>query len=715
MGSSVTTTSTGTWSFGSLAVNATYFVIETNPANFVSTNALPGTGSSTTATKVDNDQIKVVLTNVGGVSNTGSDFLDTAAVKSLSLTKSASPATYDHVGQAITYTYVIKNTGNVTLGPTQFTVTDDHIGSPLGTAFNCGGASTTLAPNGTVTCTATYAITQADLDAGTVTNTATAHGAGRDSAPATATATATQTKSMTVEKSSATTSISATGAVTYSYLLTNTGNVTLTGIALVDNHVDAAPVCVAVTLAPLATTTCSAVYTVTQADLDAGANIVNSVTASSTQGATATDSLSIPVVQTKSMTVEKSSATTSISATGAVTYSYLLTNTGNVTLTGIALVDNHVDAAPVCVAVTLAPLATTTCSAVYTVTQADLDAGANIVNSVTASSTQGATATDSLSIPVVQTKSMTVEKSSATTSISATGAVTYSYLLTNTGNVTLTGIALVDNHVDAAPVCVAVTLAPLATTTCSAVYTVTQADLDAGANIVNSVTASSTQGATATDSLSIPVVQTKSMTVEKSSATTSISATGAVTYSYLLTNTGNVTLTGIALVDNHVDAAPVCVAVTLAPLATTTCSAVYTVTQADLDAGANIVNSVTASSTQGATATDSLSIPVVQTKSMTVEKSSATTSISATGAVTYTLHCSRTPATSPLPARSRSAMTTSAAQRAHRLHAAADPLRPTRRQRAPRPTRSPRPTSTSAPSRMSHPCRRAIPTRPATP
>src|SRR5207237_1349052 len=93
--------------------------------------------------------------------------------KSISLTKTANPPTYSAVGQVITYTYTIKNTGNVTLGPAQFTVTDDHIGT-----FNCGPAGTTLAPGGTVSCTANYTITQADLDAGSVTNTSTASGAG---------------------------------------------------------------------------------------------------------------------------------------------------------------------------------------------------------------------------------------------------------------------------------------------------------------------------------------------------------------------------------------------------------------------------------------------------------------------------------------------------------------------------------------------------------
>ena len=389
------------------------------------------------------------------------------------------------------------------------------------------------------------------------------------------------------------------------------------------------------TLAPAGTTTCSASHSVSQAELDLGADIVNNVDAGSDQGATASDSLSLPVSQSPALTVEKSSTTSSMTATGAVDYSYLITNTGNVTLTGIALVDDNTDAAPVCLVTTLAPAGTTTCSASHSVSQAELDLGADIVNNVDAGSDQGATASDSLSLPVSQSPALTVEKSSTTSSISATGAVDYSYLITNTGNVTLTGIALVDDNTDSAPVCLVTTLAPAETTTCSATHSVTQGELDAGADIVNNVDAGSDQGATASDSLSLPVSQSPALTVEKSSTTSSITATGAVDYSYLITNTGNVTLTGIALVDDNTAAAPVCLVTTLAPAGTTTCSASHSVSQAELDLGADIVNNVDAGSDQGATASDSLSLPVSQSPALTVEKSSTTSSISATGAVDY--------------------------------------------------------------------------------
>ena len=69
----------------------------------------------------------------------------------------------------ITYTYVITNSGNVTLAQ-PFTVTDDKLGT-----ITCPATPATLAPTDTITCTKTYTIQQADVDAGSITNTASAH------------------------------------------------------------------------------------------------------------------------------------------------------------------------------------------------------------------------------------------------------------------------------------------------------------------------------------------------------------------------------------------------------------------------------------------------------------------------------------------------------------------------------------------------------------
>lgn len=87
----------------------------------------------------------------------------------LALTKTADVENYTSAGQVITYTYVIRNTGNVAIGPTQFSVDDDKING--GEPFACGAADVTLAVEETVSCTAVYMTSTGDID-GVVTNTA---------------------------------------------------------------------------------------------------------------------------------------------------------------------------------------------------------------------------------------------------------------------------------------------------------------------------------------------------------------------------------------------------------------------------------------------------------------------------------------------------------------------------------------------------------------
>ena len=80
--------------------------------------------------------------------------------------KSATPNSYDAVGDVIDYSYVVTNTGNVSLaGPV--TVTDDKV------TVTCPAVAT-LDPGDSVTCSASYSIAQSDIDAGSITNTATA-------------------------------------------------------------------------------------------------------------------------------------------------------------------------------------------------------------------------------------------------------------------------------------------------------------------------------------------------------------------------------------------------------------------------------------------------------------------------------------------------------------------------------------------------------------
>jgi hypothetical protein len=105
------------------------------------------------------------------VSATASKTVPAAPTPALSLTKSASPMSYSKIGQVIVYTYIVKNTGNVTLsGP--FNINDNKLGT-----FHCSTA-TSLAPNASISCTKSYTIQAADIKPlpNSITNTATATG-----------------------------------------------------------------------------------------------------------------------------------------------------------------------------------------------------------------------------------------------------------------------------------------------------------------------------------------------------------------------------------------------------------------------------------------------------------------------------------------------------------------------------------------------------------
>ena len=89
------------------------------------------------------------------------------AQPALTLATAPSPTMYSKVGEVITHTYTLTNTGNVPL--TSLAVTDTKA-----TGISC--AATTLALGATTACNGTYTITGADILAKSVSSTATANG-----------------------------------------------------------------------------------------------------------------------------------------------------------------------------------------------------------------------------------------------------------------------------------------------------------------------------------------------------------------------------------------------------------------------------------------------------------------------------------------------------------------------------------------------------------
>jgi LysM repeat protein len=131
----------------------------------------------------------IAMATVNGInSNQITTTIASAQSMALKLTKTANPATYDHVGQTITFIYAITNNSAATLGPAQFTVRDTGIGTPI----NCGEATVSLASTATITCSATYTVTQADMGVISISTSATTSGGGvGPSQPASATITKT--------------------------------------------------------------------------------------------------------------------------------------------------------------------------------------------------------------------------------------------------------------------------------------------------------------------------------------------------------------------------------------------------------------------------------------------------------------------------------------------------------------------------------------------
>jgi uncharacterized repeat protein (TIGR01451 family) len=600
----------------------------------------------------------------------------------LSMVKSSPDDTYNRAGQRVDYAFTVTNNSAVTYAGIQVQDTQQ----PPATQGNLSAVTCPhpdLTAGASETCTATYTVTQADIDHGALADSATATGTdpagdafttGRSSAILPAA----QAPAISMVKSASPSQVHAAGdVITYSFLVTNTGNDTLTGIRVSDAQVVAAgrlsgPVtCPGTSLAPGASVTCTATYTVTQADVDTG-TVTDSATATGTPPSgpavtSAPSAASVSIPPAPALTVAKSTTTVTVTHAGQrVPYSFLVTNAGNVTLTGVTVTDtaappsDPAGLSPVtCPVTTLAPRASTTCTATYTVTQADVDEG-SVDDSATATGTppSGPAVTSppsDASVAVAQGPTLTVAKSTTTVTVTRAGQrVPYSFLVSNTGNVTLTKVAVTDTVAPpsdpaglTAVTCPGSTLAPGASATCTATYTVTQADVDNGA-VVDSATVSGTppSGPAVTSpasAVSVPVAQSPALTVAKSTTTASVIRVGQrVPYSFLVTNAGNVTLTRVTVTDtvappsDPANLSPItCPDTTLAPGISTTCTATYTVTQADVDED-SVDDSATATGTPPSglavtSAASDASVAVAQGPALTVAKSTTTASVTRVG------------------------------------------------------------------------------------
>jgi uncharacterized repeat protein (TIGR01451 family) len=535
----VTTTATGSTPIG-VAVTpdgATVYVANSGSATVSAFNTATGAittipvGATPTSVAVSRDGSTVYVTNFGAttvskistatntVTGTIPGFTTPYGVTAgpaeraaaLTLSKLVSPTTVTSAGQDVTYKFEVTNSGSVSVDDIAI---HETAFSGTGTLGPITCLATTLAPEMSTTCTATYTLTQADIDAGSVTNTAEATGTSSSGAvsspPDSATVTVHQTPELALVKSvspAAPSSFVVGQVITYTFQVTNTGNVTIHGAAIDETAFSGTgtmgPItCLATTLAPGVSTSCTATYTLTAADVAAG-RVTN--TAHATGIAPDGTAVTSPPDSAEAADTDVAALAVAKSATVSdhvIDYAFKVTNTGNVSDDDIAVHETAFSGSgtpgPItCLATTLAPADSTACTEIYTVTAADIAAG-EVTDAAEATGTASTGAVtsppDALAVPLEQTAALALSKTALPATVTHVGqVVTYSFAVTNTGDVPVTGIGIDEiafsgTGTFAVITCPASPLAPGETTTCTTTYTVTLADAEAG-KIVNTAEA----------------------------------------------------------------------------------------------------------------------------------------------------------------------------------------------------------------------------------
>ncbi|MGE5073407.1 MAG: hypothetical protein ACM3MF_08265, partial [Anaerolineae bacterium] len=500
------------------------------------------------------------------------------------------------------YTIVVTNDGNVTLSAV--TVTDANADGLLCTPAN--GSS--LAPGASMTCTASHTITQLDIDAGSFYNQACVDDgpSGADSKCADVTTPGTQNPHLTITKVATENTYSAVGDVIhYTIVVKNDGNTTLGAVTVTDPNADGL-VCTPVNGSALGagqTMTCTASHTITQADIDAGSYYNQACVDDGPLGAPqACDDKTTTGEQNPHLSISKEAAESSYSAVGQIIhYTIVATNDGNTTLAAVTVTDANASGL-VCTPANgsaLAPGASMTCTASHTVTQADIDAGSYYNQACVDDGAGGADSQcDDVTTPAIQNPHLAIIKTATETSFDTVGQVIhYSIAVTNDGNTTLAAVTVSDPNALGLTCTPAngSSLAPGASMNCTASHTITQADIDAGSYYNQACVDDGPGGADSKcSSVTTPGTQAPAIDLVKSGAwvdanNNSLADVGEeIAYTFTVTNIGNVTLYNIELVDLDmgvtVDGGPIG---SLAPgqSDSSTFTATYILTQADLDAG----------------------------------------------------------------------------------------------------------------------------------
>ncbi len=579
------------------------------------------------------------------------------------------------------YTITVENTGNQTLTnvvPTD-TLPDGSTGTltgPTGDTDSDGELDITE----TWTYTISYTVTQADIDAGvTLINEVSVLVFQDILREDTAETEITQNPAMEVTKTQTggENPVTQPGVLDYTITVENTGNQTLTNVVPTDTLPDGStgtltgPVETGGTgtngdglLDVGETWTYTISYTVTQSDVDAGANLVNTVSVVTDEIPTPEeDDASTPVTLNPAMEVTKTQTggENPVTQPGVLDYTITVENTGNQTLTNVVPTDTLPDGStgtltgPVETGGTgtngdglLDVGETWTYTISYTVTQSDVDAELTLVNRVSVTTTEIPVPVEDTAVTEIsENPDMLVTKTQTggENPVTQPGVLDYTITVENTGNQTLTNVVPTDTLPDGST---GTLTGPTGDTdsdgelditetwTYTISYTVTQADIDAGVTLINEVSVLVFQDILREDTAETEITQNPAMEVTKTQTggENPVTQPGVLDYTITVENTGNQTLTNVVPTDTLPDGStgtltgPVETGGTgtngdglLDVGETWTYTISYTVTQSDVDAGANLVNTVSVVTDEIPTPEeDDASTPVTLNPAMEVTK-----------------------------------------------------------------------------------------------
>jgi uncharacterized repeat protein (TIGR01451 family) len=501
------------------------------------------------------------------------------------------PGVILEVGDNVTWAYVVTNNGNVTL--TDVSVSDDQ-----GVTVSCPKNS--LAAGESMTCTATGQATAGQYaNIGTVTGVPPvgpnveasdpSHYFG--SAPAISMVKKTNTTQTTQPEDLY---ILVGDPVTWTYALENTGNVKLTGISVVDDNGtpgnpgdDRSAACTATTLEPGGTTTC----TLSGTAIKGAYHNVATVTATPPVGSNVTKTAhsyyfgADPQVEVE-FKVNGNNADSApgviVLAGSSLTLDYAVTNTGNVALSGLTVSDSL---GYTCNIASLAVGATNTaCTRTINALIGQQSASATVTGTPPGGLAPITSAPDWIYYLGAQPAIDLQKKTNGFDADSPTGPlikigqpVTWTYEVTNTGNVTLTGILVTDDKLGTIT-CPGSTLDAGASMTCSASGSAVAGQY---ANM-GTVTGTPPVGSNVTDSdPSHYYGSDVGVAIKKLTNGVDIDQTDPpyilvgdpVSWTYVVSNVGNIQLTGVAVTDSDSTLTVACPKTTLDPDESMTCTA----------------------------------------------------------------------------------------------------------------------------------------------